>query len=67
MSEYQYVAFRAIDAPVSKTTGTIDLRHAAIQIGNPLPLLPLPLDRGLTLPLDLEPSYVEACKRSRLI
>ena len=38
-----------------------------LALGEALPILPLALRRGPTLPLDLEASYHEACRRSRLI
>jgi hypothetical protein len=44
----------------------IDIWHAAMCVGEILPTLPLALDKGLILPLDLEQPYVEACRRSRL-
>ena len=44
----------------------IDVWPAGIKVGDRLPLLPLALDRGICLPLDLEPPYAEACERSRL-
>jgi hypothetical protein len=44
----------------------IDVWPASLAVGRVLPLLPLGLDKGLVIPLDLEPTYVEACQRSRL-
>ena len=44
----------------------IELWTAAISVGGPLPLMPLPLDKGLFVPLDLDSTYHEACRRSRL-
>lgn len=44
----------------------IDVWPVALSIGKPLPTLPLSLDKGLVLPLDLEATYMEACQRSRL-
>jgi len=44
----------------------IDVWPVGLKLGERLPLLPLSLDRGICLPLDLEPPYVEACQRSRL-
>jgi hypothetical protein len=44
----------------------IDLWTAQLAVGQRLPLLPLALDKGICLPLDLEPPYAEACARSKL-
>lgn len=44
----------------------IDMWPFAIAVGQRLPLVPLSLDKGICLPLDLEPPYVEACERSRI-
>jgi hypothetical protein len=51
----------------TETESRIDIWHAAMRVGESLPQLPLALDKGLTLPLDLEQPYVEACRRSRLL
>jgi hypothetical protein len=56
-------AYRPVRRP---TDEHIDVWPAGIRVGERLPLLPLSLDRGICLPLDLEPPYVEACERSRL-
>lgn len=57
------VAYR----PVRRThSERVDVWPATLAVGGSLPLLPLALDRGLCVPLDLEPTYVEACQRSRL-
>ncbi len=56
-------AYRPIRRP---NADQIEVWHSAITIGGPLPLLPLPLDKGQVIPLDLEPTYAEACQRSRL-
>jgi hypothetical protein len=57
------VAYRPIRQPDNER---IDVWPAPLEIGKPLPTLPLTLDKGICLPLDLETSYVEACQRSRL-
>jgi hypothetical protein len=44
----------------------IDVWPVALSLGGTLPLLPLALDKGICIPLDLEPAYAEACQRSRL-
>lgn len=44
----------------------IELWPAVLAVGQPLPVLPLPLDKGQFAPLDLETSYNETRQRSRL-
>jgi hypothetical protein len=44
----------------------IEVWQATLVVGQPLPLLPLPLDKALFMPLDLAATYREACQRSRL-
>ena len=44
----------------------IDVWSATLTVGQPLPLLPLPLDKTLLVPLNLGTTYHEACLRSRL-
>ena len=44
----------------------IDCWPTALVVGHPLPILPLALRGGPTLPLDLEATYAEACRYSRL-
>ncbi|MGE0605594.1 MAG: DUF4058 family protein [Pirellulales bacterium] len=39
---------------------------APLEVGRPLPTLPLPLDKQLCIPLDLGAAYDEACQQSRL-
>jgi hypothetical protein len=39
---------------------------ATLALGQELPLLPLPLDKALCVPLDLGATYGEACQRTRL-
>jgi hypothetical protein len=56
-------AYRPIRRP---NIERIDVWPAPLALGKPLPLLPLALDKGICIPLDLEPPYVEACQRSRL-
>jgi hypothetical protein len=45
----------------------IDLWPATLSLGQPLPTLPLFLADELCLPLDLEATYMEACRRLKLI
>jgi hypothetical protein len=44
----------------------IELWPARLRVGEPLPLLPLPLLNAGIVPLDLEATYATACGRSRL-
>ena len=44
----------------------IDIWPATLAVGQPLPLLPLALGAEICLPLDLEATYVKACRRRRL-
>jgi hypothetical protein len=44
----------------------IDVWPSVLHIGQSLPLVPLALDKGVCLPLDLEATYTEACRRRRL-
>jgi|SRR5579859_6142608 len=44
----------------------IDVWPADLGVGRALPVLPLGLDKGLCVPVDLDAAYVEACQRSRL-
>jgi hypothetical protein len=45
---------------------TIDMWPKALQLGKPLPTMPLALANGPVLPLDLEATYMEARRKSRL-
>jgi hypothetical protein len=54
--------------PLRRPTGDqIEIWTATLAIDQPLPVLPLALDKGICVPLDLEGTYVEACQRSRLV
>jgi len=44
----------------------IECWPSPLVVGQPLPIVPLALRGGPTLPLDLEVTYTEACRRSRL-
>ena len=44
----------------------IDVWLATLAVGQPLPLLPLPLDKTLLVPLDLGATYHAACLCRRL-
>lgn len=45
----------------------IEVWWSPLAVGTPLPLLPLSLFRGPCVPLDLEATYMETCRRSRLV
>jgi len=47
-------------------TEVIDVWPATLAVGQALPVMPLPLEASLALPLDLGATYADACKRSRL-
>ena len=57
-------AYRPIRHPASDQ---IEIWTAILAVGQSLPVLPLALDKGLCVPLDLEGTYTEACQRSRLV
>ena len=61
--ELYAIAYRPVRRP---DVERIDVWPTRLAVGQPLPLLPLALDKGICIPLDLEPPYVEACQRSRL-
>lgn len=44
----------------------IEMWFAELLLGRSLPIVPLPLDKGLIVPLDLGGTYAEARRRSRL-
>jgi hypothetical protein len=44
----------------------IDLWPATLRVGDRLPVLPLVLRHDLALPVDLETTYADACRRRRL-
>jgi hypothetical protein len=54
--------------PVRRSTSDqIEIWISTLAVGQSLPVLPLALDKGMCVPLDLEAPYVEACQRSRLL
>ncbi|MDB5292352.1 MAG: hypothetical protein JWL69_3593 [Phycisphaerales bacterium] len=57
------VAYRPVRR---KDVEKIDVWPTVLALGGTLPLLPLSLDKNICIPLDLEPTYAEACQRSRL-
>jgi hypothetical protein len=44
----------------------IDLWPRALALGAALPVLPLALNAEVSLPVDLEATYMDACQRRRL-
>lgn len=56
-------AYRPVRRP---TSDQIEVWFATLAVGQSLPFLPLALDKGICVPLDLETTYTEACQRSRL-
>jgi hypothetical protein len=44
----------------------IRIWHEGLSLGQPLPELPLPLDKGQCVPLDLEATYEQTCLKMRL-
>ncbi len=62
-AEMYAVAYR----PSRRPTGDqIELWPTALTLGQPLPVLPLALRNAATVPVDLETTYIEACRKSRL-
>jgi hypothetical protein len=62
-------AYRAIRREVSRDqplVEQIEVWHSALAVGEGLPTLPLGLDKGIMIPLDLEATYTDARQRSRL-
>ena len=57
------VAYRPI---VREQHEQIEIWPVALEIGKPLPVLPLALNAELCLPIDLEATYTIACQRRRL-
>ncbi|MFI5457242.1 MAG: DUF4058 family protein [Isosphaerales bacterium] len=57
------VAYRPI---VRDQEEQIEVWPAPLEIGQPLPVLPLALDAEQCLPIDLETTYMAACQRRRL-
>jgi hypothetical protein len=44
----------------------IEVWPKPLSLGQELPVLPLALRNAMTVPIDLEETYTEACRRSRL-
>jgi hypothetical protein len=63
-AEAQYaVAYRPIRR---KDRDEVDLWRATFAVGQGLPVLPLAVAADLILPVDLEATYMDACRRRRL-
>lgn len=58
------IAYRPI---VRDGQSQIEIWPSALEIGRPLPVLPLALNADLALPIDLESTYTFACQRRRLL
>jgi hypothetical protein len=59
--------YAAAYRPARRSAGDqIDCWPTPLALGEPLPVLPLALWGGPTLPLDLEATYAEPCRHSRL-
>ncbi|MCC7419715.1 MAG: DUF4058 family protein [Planctomycetaceae bacterium] len=50
----------------TKEVERIDIWPSALEVGKPMPVVPLALDNSLFVPVDLEATYKEACARIRL-
>lgn len=61
------VAYRPSRRSHDENSGVVEIWHSELALGQPLGNIPLALDRGLFLPLDLDATYSEACERSRII
>jgi hypothetical protein len=57
------IAYRPI---VRDGQSQIEIWPSSLEIGRPLPILPLALNAELVLPIDLESTYTVACQRRRL-
>jgi hypothetical protein len=57
------IAYRPI---IRDGESQIEIWPSALEIGQPLPVLPLALNAELVLPIDLESTYTFACQRRRL-
>jgi hypothetical protein len=60
--------YAAVYRPVIRESSpTIDIWHATFGVGDPLPTMPLRLIADYFVPVELEATYTEACRRRRLI
>jgi hypothetical protein len=57
------IAYRPI---VRDGESRIEIWPSPLEIGRPLPVLPLALNAEIVLPIDLESTYTVACQRRRL-
>jgi hypothetical protein len=51
---------------LGRDEGRCEMWPAPLAVGQPLPTLPLPLDRGQYISVPLEATYMEACQKLRL-
>jgi hypothetical protein len=61
--------YAAADQPIRSADASrsrIDVWSTGLSVGQPLPELPLALDKGRVVPLDLDSSYAVACERRRI-
>jgi sugar/nucleoside kinase (ribokinase family) len=58
------IAYRPI---VREEQSQIEMWPSPLEIGRPLPVLPLALNAEVLLPIDLEATYTIACQRRRLV
>jgi hypothetical protein len=63
-SELYAVAYRALGP--DDGTPRLEIWSEPLQLGQPLPVLPLWIARNLAVPLDLEASYAAACESLRM-
>jgi hypothetical protein len=56
-------AYRPVRQPAVEQ---IDVWYELLHVGDALPELPLAIDKGICIPLNLEATYREACSRLRL-
>jgi hypothetical protein len=64
-SDLHAAAYRPV-RPADESAARIDVWTSGLAVGRPLPVLPLALDKGRVVPLDLEASYTVACERRRI-
>jgi len=57
------VAYR----PVRREDAVIDIWPSTMSLGQPLPTVPLQVSANLCVPIDLDATYLEACRRLRIV
>jgi hypothetical protein len=60
------VAYRPVRRGQPEKREEIDLWPVGLRVGDALPELPLVLNWEVSLPVDLETTYMEVCRRRRL-